>query len=122
MSADTIATLYTMMLNSSAFMDLVASDPAVLDKYTELTDEERGLLVDVAKHDVEGFSYSRNHVVGYIGRNLPLSQNVGSALGVALAGMQGLSPSAVLGGGADCDCCKWKGGFQAGAWVSNPAP
>jgi len=122
MSADTIASLYTMMINSQDFMDLVAEDPSVLDKYSDLTSEERDLLVEVAGREVEGFSYSSNGVIGYIGRNLPLSKNVGSSLGVALAGMQGLSPRSILGGGADCDCCKWKGGFQAGAWVSNPAP
>lgn len=121
-SADAIASIYTIILNDSEFRDLVADDPAVLDKFTDLTDEEKGLLIDVAASDVEGFGMTSNPVVGYIGNNLPLSQPIGSSLGVAMAHSAGLPTSSLFNNAAGCECCKWKGGFARGAWVINPGP
>ena len=108
MSKDAFAGVYTNMLNDEGFRDQVADDPAVLDVW-DLTDDEKGLLVDEANTEVAGFSIGSGGAMGYLSSGPLLSPSVASGLGSALNSAAGLPTGALAGPGfvADAGCCPW---------------
>ena len=122
MSRDAIASVYTIMLNDERFREVVVEEPDVLDEW-DLSDQERALLLEEAGTEVSGFAIGSGPVMGYLGskgNGPPLSQPVGSALGIALNKASGLPVRSLsgLGFAMDAGCCPWNKmpGFDGGIY------
>ncbi len=72
MSKDSVATVYTAILNDDGLRQLVAEDPSILDTY-ELSDEEKAVLVEEASAEVSGFSIGMGPVMSHLSSGPPMS-------------------------------------------------
>ena len=108
MSKDSVASVYTIMLNDEGFKDLVVAEPERLDAW-ELSDEERAVLLEEANAEVSGFAFGGGAAMGYLSSGPPLSPGIASGLGFAMNRASGLPTGSLKGPGfaSGAGCCPW---------------
>lgn len=112
MSVEHFAQVYTEMLNDQAFKDRVASDPAAALTGWLLTEEEREILIQEARAEVQGYTIANSPALAYIARTGPVSQPTGTALGNAINRATGSPVMGPLAAGCDAGCCSWAARFS----------